>query len=54
MPLFPRSLVQVLRSVLRQLEETPELDSSDPRLAEIKSSILDSIDELEYRRPHAA
>lgn len=54
MPHSFRSLVEVLRSILRRLEETPELDHRDPKYVGFRECILDSIALLEVRRPHAA
>ncbi|HTW61544.1 MAG TPA: hypothetical protein VMD55_07010 [Terracidiphilus sp.] len=41
------SLVEVLRSTLKQLEQNEDLASDDPALAELKGSILRTIAELE-------
>jgi hypothetical protein len=41
------SLIEVLRSTLRQLEHNEDLASDDPALAELKGSILRAITELE-------
>jgi hypothetical protein len=54
MPFSSRPLVDVLRCTLLRLEENPELDRDDPHVIEFRDCIHDSIDELEYRRPHAA
>jgi hypothetical protein len=49
-------LVRLLRSTLERLERTEGLQPDDPALAEIKSSILRAIAELEIRdsTPRAA
>lgn len=54
-PIRP-TLVDVLRSTLRHLEETEELRPDDPALLEIKSSIVRAIADLEISRqqPYAA
>ncbi len=46
---FPASstLVEVLRSTLKQLEKNEDLAADDPALAELKGSILRTIAELE-------
>jgi hypothetical protein len=49
-----RTIAEILRSTLERLDEDPELDRNDPRLIEIRDSILRSIAELEYRQPYAA
>jgi hypothetical protein len=41
------SLVEVLRSTLKQLEQNEDLASDDPALAELKGSIVRAITELE-------
>lgn len=53
---FPNSpsLVDLLRSTLRRLEEADNLDPNDPTLIELKNTILRSIAELELRRHKAA
>jgi hypothetical protein len=48
------TLIELLQSTLMRLEETEGLDPNDPRLIEIKNSILRSIAELELRRSEAA
>jgi len=54
MQLSSRSLIDVLRSTLRRLNETRELDPGDPKVIHVKVSILESIARLEYRQPNAA
>lgn len=49
-----RELVEILRSTLRHLEETEDLQPDDPALLEIKSSILRAIAELEIMRSPSA
>ena len=48
------SLVDVLRSALKRLEHNEELTPDDPRLVELRRSLLRTIAELESRRhdPH--
>jgi hypothetical protein len=41
------SLVEVLRSTLKRLEQNEDLAADDPALAELKGSILRTITELE-------
>ena len=55
-PSIPSSptLIQLLRSTLRRLEENSGLDSNDPKLVEFKNSILRAIAELEIQRSDAA
>jgi hypothetical protein len=48
------TLIDLLRSTLRRLEENPELDPNDPQLQELKSFILLSIAELDLRKQEAA
>jgi len=48
-PIRP-TLIDVLRSTLRHLEESEELKPDDPALLEIKGSILRAIAELEIIR----
>jgi hypothetical protein len=48
------TLIDLLRSTLRKLEENPELDANDPQLRELKSTILRSIAELDFRKQDAA
>ncbi len=48
------SLVDLLRSTLHRLEESPDFDRDDVYFMELKSSILLSIAELELRRQAAA
>jgi hypothetical protein len=48
------SLVDLLRSTLRRLVESDNLDPNDPTFMELKSTILRSIAELELRRQEAA
>ena len=47
--MFPgsSSLVEVLRSTLKQLEQNEDLASDDPALAELRASILRTIAEIE-------
>jgi hypothetical protein len=49
-----RTIAEILRSTLQRLDEDPELDRNDPKLIEIRDSILQSISELEFRHPYAA
>ena len=54
---FPRpvvSLVDLLRSTLLQLEQSPGVDPQDPSFLQFKATILRSIAELELRRQDAA
>jgi hypothetical protein len=44
------TLIDLLRSTLRRLEENSELDPADPQLRELKGSILRSIAELEIQK----
>lgn len=44
------TLVDVLRSTLRHLEETEELRPDDPALLEIKNTIVRAIADLEISR----
>jgi hypothetical protein len=48
------SLVDLLRSTLHRLEQSPGIDPRDPRFLELKATILRSIAELEVRRQEAA
>lgn len=48
------TLVDVLRSTLRHLEESEELQPDDPALHEIKTTILRAIAELEISRMRSA
>jgi hypothetical protein len=48
------SLIDVLRSTFKQLEQTIELRPDDPALRELKRSILTAIAELEVRKSEAA
>ena len=48
------TLLELLCSTLKRLEETEGLDANDPRLVEVKNSILRSIAELELRKSEAA
>lgn len=48
------TLVEVLRSTLRRLEDAPDIDPNDPKLQEFKTMILRSIAELEVRKANAA
>jgi len=48
------TLIDLLSSTLRRLEDTPELDPHDPILVEFKRAITRSIAELELRRADAA
>ncbi len=50
----PLSLIQLLRSTLRRVEEMPDHDPGDPSSKELKHSILRSIAELELQRENAA
>jgi hypothetical protein len=48
------SLIEVLRSTLNRLEQSEEISSNDPAMAELRGSILRTIAELEVvriRRP---
>ncbi|HTX40609.1 MAG TPA: hypothetical protein VMD25_02180 [Acidobacteriaceae bacterium] len=49
MPTVP-SLADVLRSTLRRLEHNEELAPNDPRLIELRRSLLRTIAEIESRR----
>jgi hypothetical protein len=49
-----RRLIQVLRSILRQLEESPEVDHSDPVMLDFKRTITQSIKDMEAREARAA
>ena len=44
------SLIEVLRSTLKRLEQHEDLASDDPALAELKGSILRTITELEVTK----
>jgi hypothetical protein len=48
------TLLELLSSTLARLEEAEGLDPNDPRLIEVKNSILRSIAELELRKSEAA
>lgn len=48
------TLIELLRSTLRRLEESQGVDPNDPTMIEFKNSILRSIAELELRRQDAA
>lgn len=52
-PALP-TLIDLLRSTLKRLEETPGVGPDDPKLVEVKNSILRSIAELEVRKQDAA
>ena len=44
------SLIEVLRSTLNRLEQSEEISSNDPAMAELRGSILRTIAELEVVR----
>lgn len=44
------SLIEMLRTTLRRLEENEEIDPADPALLELKNSILRAIGEMELKK----
>jgi len=47
-------LTQVLRSILRQLDESREVDHNDPVMIDFRRTISKSIEELEMNGARAA
>jgi len=48
------TIIDLLRSTLERLEADPHLDATEPKLQELKGSILLAIAELEMRKQDAA
>ena len=51
---FSPAFLEVLRSTLEQVEQTPGLDPNDPKFIEFKTAILRAIAEMELRKTDAA
>lgn len=49
---FAPNLVEMLRSTLRKLQESIDLDPHDPALQHLKSALLRDLAELEMSRAH--
>ena len=49
---FAPNLVEMLRSTLRKLQESIDLDPHDPALRGLKSALLRDLAELEMSRSH--
>jgi hypothetical protein len=51
---FSPAFLEVLRSTLERMEQTPGHDSKDPKYIEFKAAILRAIAEMELRKSNAA
>jgi hypothetical protein len=51
---FSPAFLEVLRSTLERVEQTPGLDPNDPKFIAFKTAILRAIAEMELRKSDAA